>query len=93
MPSLFEGLSAAFIEAMAMGLDAVVSDIPSFHAPFESEPGLFFVNNTDLEGNAEALDQAISQYRFRPRPALRERFNRRKYCDRIEAAYRRIAKD
>jgi glycosyltransferase involved in cell wall biosynthesis len=88
MPSLFEGLSAAFIEALAMGLDAVVSDIPSFRAPFKAEPGLSFASNTDVEENVRVLTEAVKAYRFRPRPYLRERFSQENYCRRVADIYR-----
>lgn len=87
MPSLFEGLSAAFIEALALGLDAVVSDIPSFRAPFAGEPGVSFAANTDLHENVRALDSAVGNYRFRDRSQFKERFNTARYCERVISIY------
>lgn len=89
MPSIFEGLSAAFIEALALGLDAVVSDIQSFRAPFSKEPGVFFASNTDLDGNVKALKSAIQGYRYRDRSTFRERFNTIRYCERVIDIYRK----
>ena len=89
MPSIFEGLSAAFIEALALGLDAVVSDIPSFRAPFANEPGVSFARNDDLEGNVAALKKAIDGYSYRDRSHFRQRFNTLRYCEKVIDTYRK----
>lgn len=87
MPSLFEGLSAAFIEMMALGLDAVVSPIPGFVKVFPTEPGVEFAPNDDYAANEAALTAAIDRYEYRPRPHWKARFAVGDYNDRLADTY------
>lgn len=91
MPSLFEGLSAVFLEGMALGLDAVVSKIPGFTKVFPGEPGVTFCEINNLEENVRALDQTIEAYKWRERPEFRKRFCSDDYFDRLAHAYRNAA--
>lgn len=91
MPSRFEGLPAALVEALAMGLDAVVSDIPPLRAAFPDEPGVSFAPVGHLTTNVAALGAALGAKTLGPRPHLRARFDRASYCNKLAAAYREIA--
>ncbi len=92
MPSLFEGLSAVFLEGMALGLDAVISDIPGFTKVFPNEPGVSICPVNDLQCNVEALDRTIENFKWRARPDFRKRFGVGDYHDRLANAYRAAAR-
>jgi glycosyltransferase involved in cell wall biosynthesis len=90
MPSHFEGLSVACVESLAMGLDVVVSEIPSFTDPFPNEPGVRFVSTTNLSQNVSTLRESIEAYKFRSRPQFRDRFSKETYSRKITTIYRRV---
>ncbi len=67
-PSVYEGLGGASLEAMALSLPIVASDIPALHEVVEADTNGIFVP----PGDAFALQTAIS--RLLADPDLRERF-------------------
>lgn len=90
-PSLFEGLSLAMVEALAHGLDAVVSKSPSFVRPFSGLPGVHFADAHDFEANVAALEAARAGYQRRDRSDLQERFSVARYVREMSDLYRTVA--
>ncbi len=89
-PSLHEGLSLACVEALAQGLDAVVSTSPSFVKSFPGEIGMSFIDPHDLAANGKALVETIQNFKPRLRPHLRERFDIRTYTGKMSALYKEV---
>jgi glycosyltransferase involved in cell wall biosynthesis len=59
-PSLFEGLGGALIEAMALGLPIVASDIPAIREVVEEGRNALLVPAGDPEQLAHAIDELLS---------------------------------
>jgi glycosyltransferase involved in cell wall biosynthesis len=91
-PSHFEGLSLAAVESLGLGLDAVVSTSTSFTKVFPNELGVRFCAPDDIQANMKALDETISNFRFRERPHLRQRFSIERYARELSETYREIAR-
>lgn len=94
-PSVYEGLGGAVIEAMAMGLPVVASDLPALRevvgdagilVPPESPAAL-------ASAITELLDDRALSARLAERAELRasERFNLEHVADQMVALYRRVA--
>lgn len=60
LPSLYEGLPGALIEAMALGLPAVASDIPAVHEVVEPGRSALLVPAAEPEPLAAALNSLVA---------------------------------
>ncbi|MDE6651590.1 MAG: glycosyltransferase family 4 protein, partial [Paramuribaculum sp.] len=60
LPSLFEGMSLALLEAMSFGLPVCLSDIDANHLPELENRALFF-NPTSSEALSDAINRALQQ--------------------------------
>lgn len=58
-PSLYEGLGGALIEAMAVGLPVVASDIPALREVVDEGRNALLVPPDDVEALAKAIDEII----------------------------------
>lgn len=70
-PSLFEGQGGALVEAMAMGLPVIATDIPSTREVVEEERNALLVPIESSESLAEALERLLDD------PALMSTFGQR----------------
>lgn len=70
-PSLFEGQGGALIEAMAMGLPVIATDIPSTREVVEEERNALLVPVESSQSLAEALERLLDD------PALMSAFGQR----------------
>jgi glycosyltransferase involved in cell wall biosynthesis len=95
-PSLYEGLGGALIEAMALGLPIVASDIPAIREVVEQDRNAFLVAPTDSEALSQSiarlLDDVPLARRFAERSAVlfEERFTLEKSVSRMIELYSRI---
>jgi glycosyltransferase involved in cell wall biosynthesis len=97
-PSLFEGLGGALIEAMALGLPAVVSDIPALREVVEvgrtgdlvppSSPGALARAIDDLLSSPERMEE----YGANARARFHERFEIRHSAERMIRLYHRLVR-
>jgi glycosyltransferase involved in cell wall biosynthesis len=71
LPSLFEGLSGALIEAMALGLPVIASDIPPNREILEEGKNAIFVPPCSSAALAAAIEQLMDDQ------DLREKFSQR----------------
>ncbi len=70
-PSLYEGLGGALIEAMALGLPIVASDVPAIREVVESDSNALLVPPADEAALAGAITHLLAD------PPQRESFGRR----------------
>lgn len=95
-PSLYEGLGGAVIEAMALGLPIVASDIPAMREVLEPGKNALLVPS----GNAEELARAIAAlledaaraaaFRHRSRQIFEQRFTLERCAEATETLFRRL---
>jgi glycosyltransferase involved in cell wall biosynthesis len=96
LPSLYEGQSGALIEAMALGLPVVASDIAAVRSMVEPERNALLVP----PGHAGALAQAIAAllddpgrreaFGVRGRELFEERYGLERSADRFAELYERV---
>lgn len=96
-PSHFEGLGGALIEAMALGLPAVVSDIPALREVAEAGRSADLVPAADPQALAESIDRLLddprrmASYGQRGREIFAERFEIKRCAERMIDMYRGLA--
>ena len=92
LPSKYEGLPMALLEAMAAGCVPVVSNVGSIATVVEDGVNGVFVNENDV---AERLDDLLSgrfdlaEMSGRATATIRERFDIRDYVEKLTRIYRR----
>lgn len=95
-PSLFEGLGGSVIEAMALGLPVVASDIPALREVLEEGRNAQLVASGSAEALAFALQgllddpERMRRFGRRSRERFEERFTIDRSTSRMVALYRRI---
>ncbi len=93
LPSRFEGMPLAVLEAMAAGLPVVACDAPGTRDCVRHEESGFLAGLRDVRGLASGIERALSEEGFRWGKAGRalfcERFQASDFAARQEAAYRR----
>ena len=98
-PSLYEGLGCAVIEAMALGLPIVASDIPAIREVVEDGRNAVLVSPGSSATIASALDGLLSDrsrrraYGARGRTIFAERFTLQRSTSRMIALYERLLGD
>ncbi len=96
-PSLYEGLGNAAIEAMALGLAVVASDVPALREVVEEGESGLLVPAISPEPMAEAIGTLLDDpdraeaFGRRGREIFEERFTIQTYMPRITELYRRVA--
>jgi glycosyltransferase involved in cell wall biosynthesis len=97
-PSLYEGLGGALIEAMALGLPIVASDIPAIQEVVEKDRNALLVPPTATEelghSIARLLDELPLARSFAKRSVMlfQERFTLEKSVSRMIELYARIVR-
>ncbi|HXF71606.1 MAG TPA: glycosyltransferase, partial [Actinomycetota bacterium] len=97
-PSLYEGLGGALIEAMALGLPIVASDLPAIREVVEEGSNAILVppaSPSDLAGAIESLvDDPARRAAMgaRSREIFEERFTLERSVERMVDLYRRVAR-
>ena len=95
-PSLFEGLGGSVIEAMALGLPVVASDIPALREVLEEGRNAQLVASGSAEALASALQsllddpERMQRFGRRSRERFEERFTIGRSTSRMVHLYRRI---
>jgi glycosyltransferase involved in cell wall biosynthesis len=95
-PSLFEGLGGSLIEAMALGLPIVASDIPAIREVVEPGRNATLVPASAPDRLAEAIGQllddrsAAAAYASRSREIFEERFTLERSTERMVALYAEV---
>jgi glycosyltransferase involved in cell wall biosynthesis len=100
-PSLFEGLGGSLIEAMALGLPIVASDLPAVREVLEhgNEGNATLVPPGRTEPLADAIDDLLSNpgkarlFGARSRRIYEERFTLDRSIDRMAGLYRALVAD
>jgi glycosyltransferase involved in cell wall biosynthesis len=100
-PSLFEGLGGSLIEAMALGLPIVASDLPAVREVLEqgNEGNATLVPPGMSEPLAEAIDDLLSdrskaeRHGGRSRRIFEERFTLDRSIDQMAGLYRAMVAD
>ena len=96
-PSLYEGLGGAVIEAMALGLPIVASDLPAIREVLEEGRNALLVEPGSSTALAAALDEMVSDtdraraFGTRSREIFEERFTLERSTRRMVAWYRSAA--
>jgi glycosyltransferase involved in cell wall biosynthesis len=96
LPSLFEGLSGALIEAMALGLPVVASDIPPNREVLEDGKNAILVRPGSSVALADAVQVMLENHDLRKKFSLRsreifeERFTLDKSAFRMIELYRKL---
>jgi glycosyltransferase involved in cell wall biosynthesis len=96
-PSLYEGLGGSLIEAMALGLPIVASDIPAIREVVEPEGNAVIVPPGDAEALARGIERVLNDQemarRFgqRSRDLFLERFTLERAVDKMTVLYREVA--
>ena len=94
LPSKYEGLPMALLEAMAAGCVPVVSDVGSIGTVVEDGINGVFVNETDVAERLGGLlrgDLDLAGMSKAARAAVAERFDIKDYVARLSATYRSIS--
>jgi glycosyltransferase involved in cell wall biosynthesis len=95
-PSLYEGIAGSVIEAMALGLPIVASDIPAMREVLEPEENSVLVPPADPQALADAVERLLSDAplmdRFAARSELRfaEQFTLDRAVGRMAELYERV---
>jgi glycosyltransferase involved in cell wall biosynthesis len=98
-PSLFEGLGGSLIEAMALGLPIVASDLPAVREVVEPGRNASLVPPAEPAALARAIEDLLddrakaSDFGGRSRQLFEERFMLSRSVKRMAELYRRIARD
>jgi glycosyltransferase involved in cell wall biosynthesis len=99
LPSRWEGLSLALVEAAGVGLPIMVTDVGGNAEVVAAEPGVWLVAPADVAALTDTLRAAlpaIETWRADgvfppcPRPDLRERFSLTMHLQKLEASYRAV---
>jgi glycosyltransferase involved in cell wall biosynthesis len=98
LPSRWEGLSLALVEAAGLGLPIVTTDVGGNAEVVGREAGVWLVRPGDVPALASALEAAVElvqaarrsggSARF-GRPGVRERFSLAAHLAQLEKSYRR----
>jgi glycosyltransferase involved in cell wall biosynthesis len=97
-PSLYEGLGGAVIEAMALGLPVIASDLPALREVIENDRSGLLVPPRSPEAIAEALTTVLNDpdraraMGTRGREIFTERFTLERSALRMLALYRSLAR-
>lgn len=98
-PSLYEGLGGAVIEAMALGLPIVASDLPAIREVVEADRNAVLVPPGSPSDLVEALDSLIpdearrASMGARSRRIFEERFTLERSATRMLELFERVAAD
>jgi glycosyltransferase involved in cell wall biosynthesis len=96
-PSLYEGLGGAVIEAMALGLPIVCSDLPALREVVEERGDALLAARNDPDELAAAIRRVLDdvptqrQFAARSRAIFEERFTLDRSADRMLELYDRVA--
>jgi glycosyltransferase involved in cell wall biosynthesis len=96
-PSLYEGLGCATLEAMALGLPIVASDIPALREILEPGCNALFVPPSSSEALAAAIGQLLDRtdtaraFGDRNRALFLERFTLHRSVERMAQLYTQLA--
>lgn len=93
LPSRYEGLPMALLEAMAAGCVPVVSDVGSIGTVVEDGVNGFFVDENNLADRLKGLlsgNADVGAMGRAARATIRERFDIRDYVERLTGIYREI---
>jgi glycosyltransferase involved in cell wall biosynthesis len=96
-PSLYEGLGGSLIEAMALGLPIVTSDIPAIREVVEPEGNAVIVPPGDAEALARGIERVLNdpemarRFGQRSRDLFLERFTLERSVEAMAALYRDVA--
>jgi glycosyltransferase involved in cell wall biosynthesis len=97
-PSLYEGLGGALIEAMALGLPIVASDLPAIREVVEEGRNAILVPPASPSELAQAIDSLVDDpsrraaMGARSREIFEERFTLERSVERMVELYRRVAR-
>jgi glycosyltransferase involved in cell wall biosynthesis len=97
-PSVYEGLGGAVIEAMAMGLPVVASDLPALREVVEDGRNGVLVPPSQPDALASALENLLlsqetaAAFGRRSREIFLERFQIEQIADRMVAMYRDVVR-
>jgi glycosyltransferase involved in cell wall biosynthesis len=95
-PSLYEGMGGAVIEAMALGLPVVASDIPAMREVLEPGENALLVTPSDPAALADGVERLLAdpvrlkRYAQRSRSRFEERFTSDRVVDRMVALYQAV---
>ena len=96
-PSLFEGLPGAVIEAMALGLPVIASDIPSLREVVENGKNALLVPAASPKELAAAIDELLkdpgrmNRFSEKSREIFEQRFTLERYAERMLHLYHDVA--
>jgi glycosyltransferase involved in cell wall biosynthesis len=96
-PSLFEGLGGSVLEAMALGLPIVASDLPAVREVVEEGENALLVPTEDEDRLAEAIDRILEDpsmardFGRRSRAIFLERFTSTKSAEAMIDLYRQLS--
>jgi glycosyltransferase involved in cell wall biosynthesis len=96
-PSMYEGLGGAVVEAMALGLPIVASDLPAIREVVEEGGNALLVQRGDPAALAHAIDALLNGHERRvalgrrSRQIFEERFTLDRVVPRMVALYRELA--
>lgn len=96
-PSLYEGLGGAVVEAMALGLPVIVSDLPALREVVEEGGNALLVPPEDVQALAGAIDSLLGDparrqsFGARSRVLFREAFSLERAAKQMLDLYRRVA--
>jgi glycosyltransferase involved in cell wall biosynthesis len=89
LPSRWEGLSLALVEAWAAGLPVVASDVGGNPEVVRNGEGAWLVGRDDPAALAAALENALAGRRRYERPEVASRFSLNCHLEQLERSYRR----
>jgi glycosyltransferase involved in cell wall biosynthesis len=98
LPSRWEGLSLALVEAAGLGLPIVATDVGGNSEVVQAGPGVWLLPPDDASRLARAIAAAVTAVQDDPaselrqrclRPLVRDRFSLGRHLELLEATYRR----
>jgi glycosyltransferase involved in cell wall biosynthesis len=95
-PSLYEGMGGAVIEAMALGLPVVASDIPAMREVLEPGENAVLVTPSDPAALADGVERLLTdparmeRFAQRSRRRFEDRFTLDRIVDRMVALYQAV---